>query len=151
MKKNLFIALLPLVVLFLAAQPHEGPSGGLKTTVAADSATVYFYRGSQFYRAGVNFTIRANGEEICRLSNKRYLVYKSLPGKVSFSSVAGGLSIPDKEKFDIELEAGKSYYIQCDVKTSFVADRMEMTEVMPSTAKNKMENLTPDNCMKKAK
>ena len=85
------------------------------------------------------------------MSNKRYLVYKALPGKVSFTSVAGGLNIPDKEKFDIELEAGKSYYIQCDVKTSFVADRLEMTEVMPSTAKNKMEKLTADHCMRKAK
>lgn len=151
MKKLLLIALLPVLALLFAAQPHDGPKGTSKTTVAADSATVFFYRGSQFYRAGVNFTIRANGEEICRLSNKRYLIYKRLPGKVSFTSVAGGLNIPDKEKFDLELEAGKSYYIQCDIKTSFVADRMEMTEVMPSTAKNKMEKLTPDNCMGKAK
>lgn len=151
MKKLLSIAFLPLVAVLLAAQPHGGPKGTSKTTLAADSATVYFYRGSQFYRAGVNFTIRANGQEICRLSNKRYLVYKTMPGKVSFTSVAGGLNIPDKEKFDLELEAGKSYYVQCDIKTSFVADRMEMTEVMPSTAKNKMEKLAPDNCMTRTK
>ena len=112
-----------------------------------ESATVVFYRGSQLWRAAVNFTIRANGEELCRLSNNRFLVYRTPPKTVNFSNVAGGLNIPSKEKLEMQLEAGKVYYVQCDIKSGLFADRMEMTEVTESTAKRKMEGVKPDNCI----
>ncbi|WP_307143536.1 DUF2846 domain-containing protein [Siphonobacter sp. SORGH_AS_1065] len=116
-------------------------------SASADSAKVVFYRGSQMYRAAMNFTIRANGEEQCRISNKRYFVYSCLPNTVKFTSVMGGLNIPDKEVLELTLEKGKVYYVQCDIKSSFITDRIEMTEVTESTAKKKMVNLKPDNCM----
>lgn len=59
----------------------------------------------------------------------------------------GGLNIPDKEVLELTLEKGKVYYVQCDIKSSFITDRIEMTEVTESTAKKKMVNLKPDNCM----
>lgn len=111
-----------------------------------DSATVVFYRGSQLWRALVNFTIRANGVELCRLSNNRYLVYRTVPQKCTFTNVAGGLNIPDKEKLQIDLEGGKVYYVQCDIKSGLFTDRMEMTEVMESTARRKMVGVIPDRC-----
>ena len=120
----------------------------LKST-SADSATVIFYRGGQLWRALVNFTIRANGQELCRLSNNRYVVYKSAPQKCTFTNVAGGLNIPDKEKLEIELEGGKMYFVQCDIKSGLFTDRMEMTEVTESSAKRKLAGTSPDNCMKK--
>ncbi len=116
-------------------------------TASPDSAKVVFYRGSQMYRAAMNFTIRANGEEQCRISNKRYFVYSSLPNTVKFTSVMGGLNIPDKEVLELTLEKGKVYYVQCDIKSSFITDRIEMTEVTESTGKKKIVNLKPDNCM----
>lgn len=116
-------------------------------TASADSAKVVFYRGSQMYRAAMNFTIRANGEEQCRISNKRYFIYTTLPNTVKFTSVMGGLNIPDKEVLELTLEKGKVYYVQCDIKTSFLTDRIEMTEVTESTGKKKIVNLKPDNCM----
>ncbi len=151
MKKILLIALLPLAGLLFAAQPHDGSSGRLKNAVAADPVTVYFYRGKQFTSALQNFVLKADGKEICRLSVKRYVVYKGQPGKVAFSAVEGGLVIPKKEMLELDLEAGKSYYVQCDVKTGLLTARMEMTEVTESTAKKKMEGLEADNCMSKEK
>jgi hypothetical protein len=116
-----------------------------------DQATFVFYRGGQFWRALVNFTIRANGEELCRLSNNRFMLYTAKPQKIVFTNVAGGLNIPDKEKLEIDAEAGKIYYIQCDIKSGFFADRMEMSEVTESTAKKKLKDVTADNCMKSKK
>lgn len=150
MKKLLSIALLPLVAVLLAAQPHDGPKGTPTTTLAADSATVYFYRGKQFSASLVNYVLLANDKEICRLSVKRYVMYKAVPGKVYFTSREGGLAIPKREQLELDLEAGKSYYVQCDVKTGLITTRMEMTEVTESTAKKKMDGLQPDNCMTKA-
>lgn len=116
-----------------------------------DVATFIFYRGSYFGQALVNFTIRANGEKLCRLSNGRFMVYKSKPQKITFTNVAGGLNIPDEENLEIDAEAGKVYYIQCDVKVDFFTNKMEMSEVVESTAKKKLKNVTADNCMKNLK
>ena len=140
--------MLTLLALMLFANVIYGQEFTLKST-SPDSATVIFYRGGQFAGAAINFTIRANGTELCRLSNNRYMVYKSLPKKCVFSNVAGGLNIPDKEILEIDLERGKMYFVQCDLKVSFFAQRMEMTEVTESTAKKKLVGTLPDNCMKK--
>lgn len=145
MNKLFSIALFP-VVLLLFGSPTENTKSAKNT---ADEATVYFYRGKQFASGLQNFVLRADGKEICRLSVKRYVVFKGQPGKVSFTAVEGGLTIKKKESLDMELEGGKEYYVQCDVKTGFATTRMEMTEVMPSTGKKKLEELEPDNCMTK--
>ncbi|MBO0947602.1 DUF2846 domain-containing protein [Fibrella forsythiae] len=111
-----------------------------------DMATVVFYRPAQFARAAVNFTIRANGTELCRLSNKRYFSAQLKPGKVEFTSNAGGLNIPDKDGLSLDMEANKVYYIQGDVKVRFMSDKLVLTEVTESTAKKKLPEMKPDNC-----
>lgn len=115
-------------------------------TPSPDKATVVFYRTPQFARAAVNFTIRANGAELCRLSNKRYFVTKLDPGQVDFTSVAGGLNIPDKDGLSLKLEANKVYYIQGDVKVRFMSDKLLLTEVTESTAEKKLPDMKLDNC-----
>lgn len=112
-----------------------------------DMATVVFYRPPQFARAATNFTIRANGTELCRLSNKRYFISKLKPGQVDFTSVAGGLNIPDKDGVSMKLEANKVYYFQGDVKVRFMSDKLVLTEVTESTAQKKLPEMKPDNCM----
>ncbi|MEZ0609232.1 DUF2846 domain-containing protein [Fibrella sp. WM1] len=111
-----------------------------------DKAVVVFYRKKQFSGAALNFTIRANGQEICRLSNKRYLIYKTSPGKTEFTTVAGGLNIPDKEKLTLDLQAGKIYYVQGDMITRFFTNKMELSEVTESTAQKNLPEMKPDNC-----
>jgi hypothetical protein len=143
MKKIFTLSAIMLLANVIYAQEFT-----LKST-SPDSATVIFYRGGQLWRALVNFTIRANGTELCRLSNNRYMVYKTAPQKCTFTNVAGGLNIPDKEKLEIDLEGGKMYFVQCDIKSGLFTDRMEMTEVTESTAKRKLAGALPDNCMKK--
>src|SRR6476661_3246672 len=93
--------------LLMAAAAGTCHAQGPVPTPTPDMATVVFYRPPMLAQAGVNFTIRANGAELCRLSNKRYFVTKLKPGETSFTSVAGGLNLPDQDKFDMTLEAGK--------------------------------------------
>lgn len=140
-RKSLFVLIMLMSAFSSLAQNAEEYYKS-----SPENATVVFYRGSQFWRAAVNFTIRVDGEELCRLSNNRFLVYRTTPKTVYFTNVAGGLNIPDKEKLEMKLEAGKVYFVQCDIKSGFVSDRMEMTEVTESTAKRKMNGIKPDNC-----
>jgi hypothetical protein len=131
--------------LLLAAASAAHAQGAVPTPTP-DMATVVFYRPPMLAQAATNFTIRANGAELCRLSNKRYFVAKVKPGETSFTSVAGGLNLPDQDKFDLNLEAGKVYYIQGDVKTRLMTVKMVFTEVTESTYKKKNADLKPDNC-----
>ena len=136
----LLVFLLASASVSLAQMPTPSP----------DMATVVFYRPPQFTRSGVNFTIRANGTELCRLSNKRYFISKLKPGETEFTSVAGGLNIPDKDGLSMKLEANKVYYFQGDVKVRFMSDKLVLTEVTESTAQKKLPEMKPDNCMTNA-
>ncbi|UYZ62357.1 DUF2846 domain-containing protein [Hymenobacter weizhouensis] len=115
-------------------------------TPSPDSATVVFYRPPMFAQAATNFTVRANGAELCRLSNKRYFVVRLKPGPTTFTSVAGGLNLPDKDNLDLKLEPNKVYYVQGDVKNRLMTTAMVFTEVTESTAAKKMTDLKRDNC-----
>ncbi|GAB2944634.1 hypothetical protein GCM10027048_06880 [Hymenobacter coalescens] len=130
----------------LAAVASTGYAQGTVPTPKADMATVVFYRPPMLAQAATNFTVRANGAELCRLSNKRYFVTTLKPGQTAFTSVAGGLNLPDQDKFELNLEPGKVYYIQGDVKTRLMTVKMVFTEVTESTYKKKNADLKPDNC-----
>ena len=113
----------------------------------ADYATVYIYRTGQFVGSGTNFAIFANGEKVCKLSNNRYIEYKAKPGKLNLSAHVGGIGVFKKETgFDLDVEAGKSYYVKGDQKSSFTRVRMDLSEVTENTAKRDMANMTVDAC-----
>lgn len=153
MKKHTFITLIfALTFNIFSTKAQDYPTQSDEVFKGSpDVSTFIFYRGGSFGQAFVNFTIRANGDELCRLSNGRFMVYKTTPQKIIFTNVAGGLNIPDKENLEIDAEAGKVYYIQCDVKVNLFTNRMEMSEVVESTAKKKLNNVTADNCMRNMK
>ena len=112
-----------------------------------DFATVYIYRGGQFFGAGLNYAIFANGEKICKLSNNRYIEYKTKPGKLSLTAHRGGVEVFKKETgLDLDVEAGKKYYVKGDQKSSITRTRLELSEVTENTAKRDMQEMTVDAC-----
>lgn len=146
MKKSpyLFICLLVLLSAFR--------SDWMETSSSADFATVYIYRGGQFFGSALNYSIFANGEKICKLSNNRYIEYKAKPGKLSLTAQRGGLEVFKRETgIDLDVEAGKSYYVRGDQKASITRTRLEMSEVTESTAKRDMKDMTVDNCQEAQK
>lgn len=110
-------------------------------------ATLVFYRSGQFFGSGVNFNVFVNGEKICKLSNNKYLLYKVKPGKTEVGTGTAGLNLAKKQGLSLDTEAGGIYYVQCDMKQSLIANRLELTEVTKSTAEKKMGGMSPDNCM----
>ncbi|MVM35561.1 DUF2846 domain-containing protein [Spirosoma sp. HMF4905] len=122
-------------------------SDSLTTSASADFATVYIYRGGQFFGAGLNYAIFANGEKICKLSNNRYIEYKAKPGALSLTAHRGGIEVFKKETgLDMQVEAGKSYYVKGDQKSSITRTRLELSEVTENTAKRDMKDMTVDAC-----
>lgn len=135
------LALFILLASFGAKGQSEIPSA------PADKALVLFIRPSELNAALDNWVLMADGDEFCRISNNRYVTYLAKPGKITFSAKRGGIGIgKPKTGLDLEVEAGKTYYVQCDVKTNLINVRILLNETTFNTAKKFMEKAKPDNC-----
>ena len=122
------------------------------STSADDFATVYIYRGGQFFGSALNYAIFANEEMVCKLSNNRYIEYKAKPGKLSLTAHRGGVEIFKKETgLDLTVEAGKKYYVKGDQKSSITRTRLELSEVTENTANRDMKDMTVDACQEASK
>jgi len=124
-----------------------------KNTYSTDDfATVYIYRGGQFFGSALNYAIFANEEMVCKLSNNRYIEYKAKPGKLSLTAHRGGVEIFKKETgLDLNVEAGKKYYVKGDQKSSITRTRLELSEVTENTANRDMKDMTVDACQEASK
>lgn len=113
----------------------------------SDKALIIFIRPPEMASALDNWVLMADDNEFCRISNNRYVTYLSMPGKVIFSSKRGGLGIgKPKDHLELELEAGKTYYVQCDIKSNLINIRILLNEITKSTAKKFLLKAKPDNC-----
>lgn len=146
MKLSLLFALLCLGFISTAFR-----SDSINPQAQADFATVYIYRGGQSFGSTLNYAIFANKEKICKLSNNRYIEYKAKPGKLSLTAYQGGVELFKKETgLDLDVEAGKNYYVKGDLKTSITRSRMELSEVTENTAKRDMNGMKVDACQESA-
>jgi hypothetical protein len=113
----------------------------------AATATIYIYRTGSWSGAANNWALFVDGEKVCKLSNNRFIKVDVPAGKHRVSSKIGGLEVLKKEtELEIEAEAGKSYFVACNVKQSLTRARLEMTEVTKSSADKQMEKMTLDKC-----
>jgi hypothetical protein len=117
---------------------------------AEEMATVYIYRVGQWNAAAANWAIFADEQKICKLSNNKFIMQKVKAGKHMYTAKVGGVGVFKKEtEIEIDAEAGKSYYIACNVKQSFTRARLELLEVTKSSADKQMAKMTLDNCQEK--
>ena len=116
-------ALLAFVAITMAAKPKDEPK----------TATIYIYRTGQFMAAGNNWSMFVDDKKVCKLSNNKYMQITLPVDKHSISAKVGGVQMFKKETvIDIDAEAGGTYYIACNVKSSITRARLEMSEVTVS-------------------
>ena len=143
MKKVFFPALFVCIAIFASSFKSSSP----KTSKKADNAIVYIYRVGQMSGALANWAVFADGEKICKLSNNKYIKQEVQPGKHVYNAHVGGVGVFKKEtEVEINAEAGQSYYIACNVKTSFTRQRLELIEVTKGTGEKQMEKMEQDKC-----
>lgn len=145
MKHIIFIMILPFLMALASDKGNE-------VITQDDKATLVFYRKGQFGGALQNYNVYVNGKKLCKISNGKFFSYNMTPGEAYLTSKAGGVEVfKKKETFSLDVEAGKTYYIECNLKRSLTRYRMEFTEVTQNTAKNVMKKLEEDNCMEDMK
>jgi hypothetical protein len=143
---TLTLLLLSLLIGDLSAQDLPAPI--LEAMKNEDMATVVIYRTPQFQASLANWAVFEGGERLCKLSNKRYMIYQRKPGDSEFLVQIGGISTWPKKKtgLEIPLEAGEVYFIKTNFKQSFTRGRVELSEVVQRTAVKELADLTQDRC-----
>jgi hypothetical protein len=112
-----------------------------------DSTFIYVYRVGQLSGAGANWAVFLDDQKICKLSNNKYMRLQVTPGKHKISAKVGGVGLMKKEtEIEIDAEAGGSYFVACNVKSSITRFRLEMIEVTKSSANKQMEKMSLDKC-----
>ena len=148
MKKFLFI--LFLTTLFggfsnklLAQEGEAGPT----VTPTDNKAKLIIYRDKQFAGSALNYAIYINDVKLCKLSNNRYIEWEVEPGKVVVNAKRGGMeAFKKKTEIDLDTEGGGIYYIRCDLQSSLMRTRLEMSEVTINTAKRDLKEMEADDC-----
>ena len=108
---------------------------------------IIVYRGGQFASALTNYSIFIDGKRVCKLSNGRFFKYPVSPGKHEIEAKKAGVDIMKKETFISVVSApGRNNYISCNIKTSVLRERIEMSEVVESSGRQSVNNLKEDNC-----
>lgn len=144
-KRVIFSLFFILAGNYASAQLHPDVEKAMANT---ELATVIIYRTPQLYGAASNWAVFESGERLCKLSNKKFMIYQREPGDSDFRVQIGGVQVWPKKVtgLEIPLEAGEAYFIKTNVKTSFTRARVELSEVTVRTAKKEMAKLTIDRC-----
>jgi hypothetical protein len=149
MSKRIFSA--AILIGFTALSTSFVPVSNFKTNYAKDEkAVVFIYRVGQFNGAAANWSVYADGTKVCKISNNKFMKLELAPGKHEFNAKIGGPVLFKKETgVELEMEAGQTYYIACNIKQSFTRPRLELIEVTKGTANKQMATMTADTCQEK--
>ena len=128
---------------FCFSMGQEDSSTTEETTSA--TAKVYFLRTTGFAGSASGFTAFIDDQLVCKLNNKRYSLHEVAPGKHKFTvQFAGKKSKKRAEPIYIEMEAGKTYYVQMLFQTGFIKNNLYCQEVTKSSADAIMPTLKED-------
>jgi len=105
------------------------------TEVNNDVANVYFIRSTGFAGSMSAFTAFIDKELVCKLNNKKYSIHEVSPGEHYFTvQFAGKKSKKKAEPIMINLEGGKTYYIQMVFQTGAFKNNLYCQEVTENSA-----------------
>ena len=128
MNKILSIFLVLLVSNSLSAQDKNGK--------------VYFMRSEGLQAPAAPFSLFIDQKVVGTLSNKRFSIHDVKPGDHTFSTQFAGKNPKDKaEKMEVQIEAGKIYYIQVNFQHGLFKNKLHFKEIKEEDAKNMLPGL----------
>jgi hypothetical protein len=107
-----------------AAEP-PAPSADAEEMGAGETATVYIYRPKSFVGFALHPTVMLDGKDLINIGNGRLFVGRFPPGKRLFKMDDG------KSGAELDLEAGRSYYLKVEIVPGFWKGGGKMTHVTP--------------------
>ena len=124
------------------AQTENNPSA------EKENGIVFLMRSTSYTGSAVAFNIFIDDILVCRLMNNYYSAQLIAPGvhRLSIQS-AGKKSKNNSEKLEINIEAGKKYFIQLTFESGAFANNIYCQEITESSAKQAFKKLNgADDC-----
>lgn len=116
------------------------------TTTNAKTGKVYFIRSTGFQGSAAAFTAFIDKQLVCRLNNKKYSIHEVPAGEHVFTVQFGGKKAKDKaEPITINVEEGKTYYIQMVFQSGAFVNNLYCQEVTENSAKTVLVNCKEDD------
>lgn len=145
MKKSIFIALAFLISHELCGQNQNESSDSNN-----QNGKVYFMRKTGFSGSAVAFTVFIDDNVVCKLNNKKFSIHEVAPGMHNFSvQFAGKESKSKAERIEIDIESGKTYYVQLIIKSGLASNNLFCQEVTKNSANTILPTLEEDTkCLK---
>ena len=130
--KSLFLL---LVIMTLTLAGHSQDRYG----------RVYFIRSTGFQGSATAFTAFIDQQLVCKLNNKKFSIHQVEPGEHNFSvQFAGKQSKAKAEQIQINIEAGKTYYVQMVFQPGMIKNNLYCQEVTENSAKTILVNCVED-------
>ncbi len=135
-------------VFFVLAIPvlaqTDSTASGISSKISG-YGKVYFMRKTGFEGSGAGFTVFVDSNFVCKLNEARYTFQQVSVGTHSFSVQFGGKkSKTEAEKITIDIEEGKTYYVQILYQTGFFMNNILCQEVTAGSAKTMFSKLKED-------
>lgn len=123
MKKSILLALVSLVMTGCASLgPQFNPS--TLPEIKPGTGRVFIYRPKKFVGAAMSFKVKANDVAITKMKNGGYFVYDAAVGELEIS---GKTEV--KRSVTLDVEAGKSYYVQGGIGFGLAVGRPKLNIV----------------------
>ena len=97
---------------------------------------VYFVRDSAFVGGGISYFIFEDTTKIGLLKSGTYFIHKTTPGKHTYLAETEARSA-----ITLDIEAGKTYYIEGSVGMGFLAGRPQLIEITEPVARRYLPDL----------
>ena len=136
--RKLFLVLFCLgFALTLVAQDKPAAPAPGAPAVDATHAMIFVYRHKQFAGSGLEPSVYLDENQVARMDNGRFFVIKVAPGKHTIRS-------NDKQSgIEMELVAGKSYYVKVEIATGFWKGHGRLLLMQPEQATYEVKKLEP--------
>jgi hypothetical protein len=118
MTKKILGAAFALVILtpFTASSQDNATPVATTTSANATTGTVVFFREKKFAGAGVNYKVRENGLELCKLKSGTFCTVQVPVGKHEYE-----VHSEAKDLLTLEVESGETYYVVGAISLGFLA------------------------------
>ena len=117
-QKILTIGLFGLVAFMSGCASVSRQATNIYPEAKPDKGLVYFFRERKFVGGAISYNVKENGNIIGAIGNGTYFFMFADPGSHSYSASTEATS-----SRTLDIEAGKTYYIECSVEMGVFAGR----------------------------
>ena len=133
------------IILLLIITFSFSLSVNAQETESKEMGKIYFLRSTGIELWNGSFKTFIDGKLVCKLQNKKYSIHEVPVGKHECSVQFGGTKSKEKaEKFEVNVEKGKTTYVQLVFENGFFINKIYCEEVTENTAKQKIAKMEED-------